>query len=402
MQHESGWAIRTWMSVRRVMLVWPAALAAGLACNAMAWQGGPPATPVGVGEVTVESVQNQQLVTGELRAVRRSRVASEEPGVVEDLRVREGQIVEQGEVLVVLDKQRLELELAQFDADLSVAKSVISERQADLEMAQNDLDAIRTIYEQRAANNKELRDAESRQRWATARVTQAERSVEAMQAQRDLIQKRLDDMTIIAPYAGVVVAQHVEVGEWVAEGAAVVDLISIGAIEAWMNVPQSLYASAMDRSLDVTITIDATGATKSTSDKRIVPLVDARARTFTLVATLENEDQLLAPGMSVVGWVPKGAIEERLTVPSDAILRNDAGAYVYAVRDGKDGGSVAVQVRVQVLFPQGWRRVIESDQLEAGDKVVVEGNERLFPMAPVQAMEAAAMSRRDGARGAAE
>jgi hypothetical protein len=59
-------------------------------------------------------------------------------------------------------------------------------------------------------------------------------------------------------------------------------------------------------------------------------------------------------------------------------------------------------VRVNVLFPQGWRRVIESSELATGEMVVVEGNERLFPFAPLQPVESAAMSQRESAQGAIE
>lgn len=392
-------------SKRRFGFAWrsPAALALLLMLtSAAAAQNGMPPTPVGVGEVTLERVQDQQMVTGDLRAVRRSRVASEEPGIVAEIPVLEGQLVAKGDVLAVLDRKRLELELAQIDADMEVARGVIAERQADFEMAKNDVEAIRTIFEQRAANPKELRDAESKLRWAQARVTQSERAVEAIAAQRDLLQKRLEDMTIVAPFEGIVVAKHVELGEWIAAGAPVVDLISTGAVEAWLSVPQSLYAGASDKSLGVAVTIDATGETFTASEKRIIPQVEARARTFTLVAMLANEDHSLAPGMSVVGWVPKGSAADRLTVPSDAVLQNESGHFVFVVRESAEGPPVALPVRVRVLFPQGWRRVVESDQLKAGDKVVVEGNERLMPMSPLQPVDTPVVSQRKSAQGAIE
>jgi RND family efflux transporter MFP subunit len=391
-------------SARRIALsaVWLLGISLAFPSSALALQGAPP-KPVGVSDVKTESVQNQQMVTGELRAVHRSRVASEEPGVVAEMPVLEGQVVEQGDVLAVLDRRRLELELAQMEADLSVASGVISERQADLEMAQNDVEAVRAVFEQRAANAKEMRDAESRLRWAQARVTQAERSVEAIEAQRDLLTKRLEDMTIVAPYAGIVVARHVEVGEWLAEGNPVVDLISTGAIEAWVNVPQSLYTTAGAKGLAIGVKIEATGQLLSTNTKRVIPQVDPRARTFTLAVTLPNEDRGLAPGMSVVAWVPMGEAEERTTVASDAIMRNETGEFVYAVRQlNPEGPAQAVPVKVRVLHPHGSRTVVDAGELAAGEQVIVEGNERLFPFAPVVPVEAPVVSSRDAAQGAIE
>jgi len=387
---------RSWLATVALL-----AQSAIFSANASA-QHGPPATPVGVDEVRAERVQARQMVTGELRAVHRSRVASEESGVVSEMRVVEGQHVKAGDVLAVLDQKRMELELAQTVADQAVARALVTERQADLQQAKDDAEALRAVFQQRAANAKELRDAESAQRIAEARLVWAERGADVVDARRRLIEQRLADMTIKAPYDGVVIARHVEVGEWLAEGDGVVDLVSVGAIEAWLNVPQSLFAGSSEPGLDVTINVEASGEMLSSVYKRVIPQVDARARTFTLVATYPNADRRLASGMSVVGWVPMGAAEERLTVPSDAILRNETGPYVYVVRPAKEGPPQAMLVKVKVLYPQGARRVIEAAELGAGDMVVTEGNERLFPFAPVQPIEKPVVSRSEAKAGALE
>ena len=73
------------------------------------------------------------------------------------------------------------------------------------------------------------------------------------------------------------------------------------------------------------------------------------------------------------------------------MLRNETGPYGYVARGG-DGGAEgdfasapanAIVVRVKVLFPLDDRFVIDSTGLDEGDLVVVEGNERLFPMMPI-------------------
>lgn len=387
--------------VSNVATVLVAAVALFGARNALAWQGAP-ARPVGVDDVRAEKVQLQQLVTGELRSVHRSRVASEEAGLVVKMHVVEGQAVEAGEVLAELDRRRLELALAQSNADLRVAEALVTERKADMQQAKDDAESLRTVFEQRAANAKELRDAESRLRIAEARLLGAEQAVEVTIAQRDLVEKRLSDMTVKAPFAGIVVAKHVEVGEWLGEGDPIVDVISTGTIEAWLNVPQSLYVDSQAKDASIAVNVDATNGIVRSAQKRVIPLVDAKARTFMMVVTLDNEQQAFAPGMSVTGWVPMGAAEERLTVSSNAILRNEAGPYVYVVRKQTEGPAKAMPVKVRVLFPHGSRRVIESSELQAEDLVVTEGNERLFPFAPVQPIERPVVSSHDAAQGEGE
>ena len=134
--------------------------------------------------------------------------------------------------------------------------------------------------------------------------------------------------------------------------------------------------------------IEATGKTVEVDRMRVIPLVDSRARAFLVVVTLDNTAGRLAPGMSLSAWVPTGKTADRLTVDKDAVLRNETGtAYVYvARRQGPQSSStpaVATPVNVKELFSVGRRIVVESHNLQDGDLVVVEGNERLFPGMPI-------------------
>ena len=86
----------------------------------------------------------------------------------------------------------------------------------------------------------------------------------------------------------------------------------------------------------------------------------------------------------MTAYVPTGESGERLTISRDAIMRGPTGAYVYVARQTQpQAPASAVPADVQVLFAAGERFVVQSSMLQAGDMLVVEGNERLFPMAPI-------------------
>ena len=88
--------------------------------------------------------------------------------------------------------------------------------------------------------------------------------------------------------------------------------------------------------------------------------------------------------MSVTATVPTGAEADHLTVSRDAILRSATGPYLYVAAGGGDGKpAAAVMVPVEVLFSVGDRAAVRGRDLAAGALVVVEGNERLFPGAPL-------------------
>ena len=383
------------MSVpRRRVVLWMicAAVPGFAAAPALAQMGA--SAVVTVDPVRLESVQQHRRVTGELRAVRRSRVATREEGLVVEMAVREGTRVRTGDVLARLDNSLLTLELKRARADAAAAASIVDERNATLAWREREFVLYKQSAERGAANVKEVLDAESTATIARARALQAERLVGVAEARVELLTKRLSDMVVTAPFDGVVLARGAELGEWVGEGDDLVQLVSIGDIEAWLDIPQRYYTAVTGRRIEVAISVNATRITVGSERMRVIPQVDPRSRSFIVVVTLDDHDGRLTPGMSLSAWVPTGGRSDQLTVSKDAVLRNDAGAFVYVAVSGEDAGSGAagraVPATVHVRFPVADRVVIESTRLHAGDLVVVEGNERLFPGAPIMAQ------RRDG------
>jgi membrane fusion protein (multidrug efflux system) len=233
---------------------------------------------------------------------------------------------------------------------------------------------------------------------AKARLTQAQQRVELNVARAELLRERVNDMRIAAPFKGVIVTRHVEVGEWLGEGDAVVEIVSAGPVEIWLNVPQRQLDALLSARRSVTVSIDATEELHELSELRIIPQVDPRARNFRLVATLPNEDQRLAPGMSAMAWVPTGEMSDQLVISKDAVLRNEAGPYVYVARVQPDSGSVAVPTPVTVLFAAGVHVAVRAGGLQEGDLVIVEGNERLFPMMPVRPVRSTSRGEQEAPR----
>ena len=353
----------------------------------------PPAA-VRVAPVRIEHVEELRIVSGDLRAVRHAQVATQDAGLVLRAPMREGQSVEKGELMAALDTSRLGFELARAQADRFFADGVVSEWEAKLNQASRELEMMRSVFESSAANNKELLDAETTRAVAAARLGQSRRQVESIEARIELLRDRIEDARIVAPFGGFIVAGHVEEGEWIREGEPVVDLLAVEELEAWLTVPQEYMAFLRRHENPIQLHLDATSDTFSTTAWRIVPRIDLSARTFTLIATVANEHGDLAPGMSVVGWVPTGISGEFLLVPKNAVLTSDAGPYVYAVQRGSPPR--ARHVPVQMLFPKGREFVVRSDSLAADALVVVEGNERLFPMAPISPVEEPSVAKSQG------
>lgn len=361
---------------------------AGLDATARARQdggapAGPPPTSVRVVRLAPAELQERRRVTGELRAVRRSRVATNEPGLVTDLPVEEGTLVRRGDVVAEIDHRRLVIDLRRLESRMKSAAAAIEAMDAEMALQSSDVEAIRGLATQRASNKKELADAESEVRVAAARLEGARRDLDVIVAEADLMRVRIDDTTIRAPIDGVVVGKSTERGEWVAEGDAIVEIVSSGAYEAWLDVPQRYASNVLGRRDPVQIMIEASGNRPAATVPTVVPQVDRTARTFAIYLPVADVKGVLAPGMSVIGWVPTGDRASFLTIPRDALMRNQAGFFVYAARGAPGAPPVATPVPIRIEFETEDAVAVRPGTVNAGDLIVVEGNERLFPMMPL-------------------
>jgi RND family efflux transporter MFP subunit len=301
-----------------------------------------------------------------------------------EIPVEEGQTVKKGDLLARLDGARLEIALLEIEAQEAVASATIEERRTDMTWRQQDLDNLKRMAAGGAGNPKELYDAEAEVKIAGAKLVAAEKEIAAIRARAQLLRTRQADMNVVAPFDGVIVAKNTEQGEWVEEGSSIVEMVSTGPIDVWMNVPQQFSGAIIGRSATVHVLIDASGELVETDQLRAIPQVDPKARTFSLIARLPNPNGMLAPGMSVTAMVPTGDNAERLTISRDAVLRGPTGAFVYVARQtAPDAPLSALPADVDVLFGFRDRYVVKSASLAPGDLVITEGNERLFPSAPV-------------------
>lgn len=350
--------------------------------------GMPPASVI-VAPVESQVAAEEQRVTGSLRARSRAEVAAQESGAVEEVKVDEGDQVKKGDVVAKLDGRRLSAELAQAKARVTAAKATVTQREAESKRAAEDLKMKKELVESRAVSQKEFLDSEREAAVAAAMMQAANDELAAMESALELFEVRLDDLEVRAPFDGRVVARHVEPGEWVSAGTAVMTLVTSGEIEAWLNVPERFASSIEAAGSDLAIVADGTGARADAKSVRRVADVDPRTRLFTVVATIDDSAGTFVPGMSVHADLPVGGATDRLAVPVDAIMVTRDETFVFrAGAPAPEGGMpTSEKIPVTELFRRNGIAYLDSASLQAGDRVVVEGNERLFPGTPLMIAE---------------
>lgn len=270
--------------------------------------------------------------------------------------------------------------------------------QADLTKAQADLARQKELMGKSIASEKDLLDAQARERSLTAAEALARTRVElererqaqalvlsqyALDAAKLTVQVAtdkqaraklaLDRTRITAPAAGVVVAKMVEVGSRVSAGTvvariAVIDhvLLEVGLTEVEL---QRVRAGVDGRSLALHCRAPAAGwvepRTLKLTESRLVPMA-GRTRTYAAWFAVANDGGRLIPGMTVRLDIATGVRREVLAIPRRSIREVHGKPYVFVERDG-----VAHLVPIAVVrYAEG---KVEVSGIEPGARLIVEG-----------------------------
>ncbi len=358
---------------------------------------GPPPAKVRVDDVRQESVERWREVTGELRAVLRATVAAEAAGQVIEFSVDPGERVQKGHVIARLDDEIARLEVERARATLRSREASITEQTVTLEKAKRDLQRIEESYARNGASQIELDNIRTTVASSEAKLAQARSELAWAQSDLKLSEKRLADMTVKAPFGGVVVSKRTEIGQWVKEGDTILELVALDSLDAWLDVPEAFAARLLPRdgvAADVVLRVPSLRAVGKEPEIRakvsaLIPSADPLSRLFPVRVRLQNtgetetESGPLRPGMTVVGLVPTGEPQQAITISKDAVMRNESGNYAFVNTAG-----VAAIAPIRIDYAVGDRVVVQSAALRPGMQVVVEGNERLFPGQPLMIQNA--------------
>ncbi len=344
--------------------------------------GGPPPADVIMAAVESRSSTQTHKVVGTLRAKSRAKIAAREAGAILAINFEEGDFVETNSVIAILDTRRLDSLITEAKAQITVAKALVHQKDSRAKRSAIDLAMKEELFASKALSESEVLDARSANNVDISVFNSAKDSLKAAESRLELLEVRLDDLQILAPFAGRVVERHIELGEWVEPGSAVLTLISSGEIEAWLQVPERFAATAQGKNIPVILS--ATGQTITSTSLTIVPEAAASTRTLKMVASLPNPDNNLIPGLSVSADLPVSKKTERLAVPVNAIVQGYAGPSVFIGTTVEDSPlPIATRLPVEILFQEEEIVFIKAEGLDANDQVVVEGNERLFPSQPL-------------------
>ena len=328
----------------------------GAVSSAAKAQGGPVAVAVEAVKVAVQPMPQSITAVGSLRSDESITVRPEVAGRISEILFKEGQRVALGATLVRLDP--------------SVNRAEVEQGRANLKLAKSKYDRAVDLAKSNFISGQARDEAENNLRVAEAGVQLAE--------------ARLAKMEIKAPFAGIIGLRVLSVGDYVKEGADVVNLESIDPLKVDFRVPE-IYLKQVEVGQTLHVTLDALpGKTFEGKVFAVNPLVDAAGRAIVIRALVRNPDTSLRPGMFARVRLITRDSQDALAIPEQAIVPQGDEQYVFKIADGR-----AVRVKVEV----GQRRdgkVEIVKGLEPTDMIVTAGHLKIRDGVPVTISNSAA------------
>jgi RND family efflux transporter MFP subunit len=309
-------------------------------------------------EALEHDVRHTIRLSGSVESPTSSMVATEVSGPVLELRTREGTAVHKGEVLAVLSSTNLELQLQALQAQ-------IKEARARLQLAESNLERTKELFASDVVARQQLDDAFSE-------FTAWQGRAEALAAQEARIETDLRRCSVRAPFGGVVVGEQAEVGEWLAVGAPVVELLSLETLDIRVQVPEKFFSNLIPGG-DVAVRFDALPDLEARGTvSAIIPRADPQARTFPVKVRIPNGDGRIGVGMLAEVSLPAGVSYRATVIPKDALLTQGQESYVFLL----NGDDTVQRTSVESGSGIGTWIVVRGD-IQPGQRVVTRGNERL-------------------------
>jgi RND family efflux transporter MFP subunit len=403
-------------------LVFSLSLAAVCQPGSALGQGG--ATVV-TAEVIQRAATSRKVFLANITPHRRATIGSAVDGRVLEYPIDAGQPVEAGETIAQLRTGTIAIDILAAEAELELREAELEElengsRPEEIALAEAQLAAARAqdeyasarfsrsqqLYEQSAGiSQDEFEASRAEALQAAAQRAEAEnqlalvqqgpreekiaqaRARRAMQQQAvALLKDRERKYSLKSPFDGFVSQELTEQGAWVTQGDAVAEVVEINPVEVEVFVPEeNVRFVPLGGTCEVRVEAFPGQTFPGTID-RIVPVADARSRTFPVRIVVRNDPvdgkHPLLPGMLSRVSLASGSTTDALLVPKDAINLGGRQITVIKVVDGK---AVPVPIEMGVAMG-GTRQVIpvEAGSLSIGDPVVIRGNERLRPGQSVQ------------------
>jgi len=311
------------------------------------------AIPAVIAEVKREDLIERINLVATLKANERVDVTAEIDGLIASIDFQEGQAVTQEQLLFTLDQDKPATELDAATAEFKLA---------ELELGRG-----KQLLSKRIINQQDFDEIEAKYLAEKARMQKAVED--------------LEDTQILAPFDGMVTSRDVSRGQYITRGQKLTEIVDLHQLKLECFAPER-YAGRLTQGMRVTFETVAYPGRRFQGEVYFVsPQVDVTNRTILIKAIIDNPEGLLKPGMFGNLDLEIAVYPDSLTIPEAGVSFSQSGARVMTVDEEGRAEIRAVELGIRM---EG--RVQAISGLKEGERVVVEGHQKLQPGAKVQAV----------------
>lgn len=310
----------------------------------------------------------EEKFTGIVSPRRTSQLGFAGGGRIAAIRVDVGDRVEQGETLAILDTRSLQ-------AQLTSARAIVAEAEAGLALAQTTVDRQIALLEKGHVSSQRVDEARAQANTAYARIDAAKANADALRVQIDLAR-------IKAPFAGTVTARMADEGAIANPGAPLFELVEANVLEARIGLTAVLADTLVIG--DPYDLISDQGLVPATL-RSMTGVIDTSNRTVTTLFDITDPNSVSAGAVVRLG-MEREINESGLWLPVSALTEADRGLWsIYIAR--RDGSDWVAEPGIVEIVHQDGERIYVRGAVRDGDRVIIDGLQRITPGQPVTPVE---------------
>ena len=343
-----------------------------------------PAPEVQVVTVSPQTISDEPEFIGQTESSRPVEIRPQVTGILKERYFSEGRDVKKGERLYQIDP-------VPFQAAYQSAKAKVAQAQARLVQAKQNLDRVKPLLAEQAVSQKDVDDAIAEDLSAKAALEGA--NADVVKAKFDL-----DNTLIVAPIAGRIERSRVFEGRLLSAQTDLLTIIhQLDPMYVYASAPETFvlkrFRDRAEKRIQGATLYELRGAItfadgSTYPHQGVLDMLDVGVRTATgtkdFRVTFSNPEKALSPGQFVKLRVIGAVRTDAILVPQKAIQGGPKGSVVFVIGEGDK-----VELRdVQATAWQGSQWVVQ-EGLRAGDRVIVDGFQRIGPGMPVKPVPAA-------------
>ena len=327
--------------------------------------------PISVETVRVDlgsTFKTEEKFTGIVSPRRTSQLGFAGGGRIAAIRVDVGDRVAQGDTLAVLDTRSLQ-------AQLSSARAIVAEAEAGLALAETTVDRQIALLEKGHVSSQRVDEARAQANTSYARIDAAKANADALRVQIDLAR-------IKAPFAGTVTARMADEGAIANPGAPLFELVETDVLEARIGLT-AVLADTLEIGEPYDLISDQ-GPVPATL-RSMTGVIDASNRTVTTMFDITDPDSVSAGAVVRLG-MQREISESGLWLPVSALTEAERGLWsIYVAR--RDGSDWVAEPGVVEVIHQDGERIYVRGAVRDGDRVIIDGLQRITPGQAVTPVE---------------